>query len=536
MNLITLGLGGPLLITFGLGSGSGGVSDAQYLAWLAADGKRRVVLVEAQAYVGGSVTTFYLSNLGYVSGPSDTPANTVYDDILVGTPQFVNSMGELFTGQTTPSWGDLDISNENGVRDAWLNYGWDGRSLKLLLGDPDWPRGDFRNILVGATADIYAKDQNVLSLKMRDKQWRLNVPVQTNLIGGTTPNKDLPIPLCYGPCRNIEPVLIDNALHKYQVNDGAVAAIAAVYDNGMSVGFTADLATGTFVLLASPYGRITADVNGIPSGAKGWGEFVYGVDPWGGTYLFTAADLIEHLITNHSTLTSADLDASSFSDFNALCPQALNLYIKDRDNLIAVLDSVITSVGGWYGFSRDGLLQLGVLIEPSTGTSVLDLVADDLVEGDLRCLKRQLPKAVIRLGYSKNWTVMSDGVSGVSGIAGAVTESRRAELSTEYLVATAEDALAIKTINLLALEPDLQGTLLVFEADAIAEAARRLALYGVVREIFQANAFTAAYGVNLGAIVNLTHPRYGFGAGAQAQVVKLTESLTRNRMLLELWR
>src|SRR3990167_926856 len=519
------------------------VSDAEYAAWLRSDNQSRVVLVEAQVYTDSispaGVETRYFSNRGYISTAADTPASTLYEDWLLSVPQVSIAITEQFIGQSLPAWGDLEIANENGDRDSWLNDGWDGRSITLLLGDPTWAKSDFRSILTGTIADIYAKDQSTLSLRIRDKTWQLNVPVQTNLIaevsGGSSPSKGLPIPLCYGACFNVEPVLIDESIPKYQVHDGQISGIAAVYDNGVEIDFTADLTEGTFTLLAAPYGRITADVNGARSGVKGWGEFIYGVDPWGGTYFFTCADLIEHLVTTRTTLTSADLDSDSFDDLNTDAPQALGLYIRDRQNLIEVLDSLIKSVGGWYGFSRDGLLQLGLLKEPSTEASVLDLVADDLLEGDLRSTRHYVPRAVQRIGYRKNWTVMSDGITGVGGVAGAVTEERRADLGAEYRAAKAEDS-SVLTQHLLATEPELEGTLLVEEDDALAEAQRRLTLHGVLRQVFQVTAFTTPYTLNLGDIVQLTHPRYGFSGGAKAQVVKIVYRPTSNQMMLELWK
>lgn len=490
------------------------ISDAQYQAWLAVDNKARIVIVEAQAYSGGMLVSRYMSNYPFVSTPTDTPPNQAYDDLVLSIPQFSTRMNEQLVGQSTPAWGDLEIANENGNRDSWLtDDAWDGRSIKLYLGDKSWPKSDFRKILDGTIADIYARDQRTLSLKIRDKQWTLNVPAQTSLIGGSTANKDLPIPLCYGECFNVEPVLIDAAAHQYQVHDGAVNAITAVYDNGVSVGFTATLGGGTFVLTSAPAGRITADVQGAKPG---------------GAYLTQCADIMQHLITTRSALTTGDLDAASFTAFNATAPQALGLYVRDRRNLIELLDMLIKSVGGWYGFSRDGLLQLGQLQAPA-GTAAVSLTRDDLAEGSLRCLRRLVPVTTVRLGYRHNWTVQTDGV------AGAASESRRADLASEYLVSKALDT-AIKTAHPLALEPDMEGSLMTVQADCDAEAARRLSLWGVTRAVYGFDGFSAPSRVTLGQVVELTHPRFGFAAGAKAVVVGIVEQPTKNRISLEIWK
>lgn len=490
------------------------ISDADYLVWLAADNKSRILLVEAQAYSGGALVTRYMSNYPFVSAAADAPANQAYDDFVLSIPQFSTRMSEQFTGQSTPGWGDIEIANENGDRDSWITGdAWDGRSVRMYLGDKSWAKSDFRKILDGTIADIYAKDQRTLALKIRDKQWALNLPAQTNLIGGTTANADLPIPLCYGQCFNVEPVLINAATHQYQVHDGAVNAISTVYDNGVSVAFTPTIASGTFVLTSAPAGRITTDVQGAKPG---------------GVYLTKCADIVQDLITTRSALTTGDLDAASFTAFNATAPQALGLYVRARQNLIELLDALVKSVGGWYGFSRPGLLQLGQLQSPA-GTPAVSLTPDDLVEGSLRCLRRSVPVTTVRLGYRKNWTLQTDGV------AGAATEARRADLASEYLVSKAFDA-SIKTAHPLALEPDLEGTLMTVKADCDTEAARRLTLYGVTRAVYGLDCFSAPFSANLGAVIALSHPRFGFALGVNSLVSGIVEQPVKNRLSLELWK
>ena len=145
-----------------------------------------------------------------------------------------------------------------------MNDSWDGRQIKMYYGDPAWPKSDFRLLLNGMIADIYAKDQATLALKLRDKTWALNVPIQTNLIGGSTANAGQPVPLCYGPCFNVTPVLTNAATHEYQVHDGPINDILAVYDGGVPVAFTKDLTHGKFTLSSAPVYEVTSD----PQGAK----------------------------------------------------------------------------------------------------------------------------------------------------------------------------------------------------------------------------------------------------------------------------
>ena len=488
------------------------ISDAQFQAWLFRD-SQRCVLVEAKAYSGAVEVTRYFSNRAFISSPSDAPANTPYDDILISVPTFSSRLSELFTGRSIPDWGDLLLTNENGERDAWFDDGWDGRGIKLYIGDASWAKSDFRLILNGVTADISSPSRDRISLKLSDKTWMLNVPAQSALMSGTTANADQPKPLCLGQCFNIEPVLETAATHTYRVHDGAINDVTDVRDNGVTVAYTKDLANGRFSLSALPTGRITADVLGAkPSGS----------------YLTKCADLVQYLVTAHSQLTASDIDAASFAAFNATCPQTLGLYVRDRKNLIDLIDQLVTSVGGFWTFSRAGLMQLGRLAVPA-GSPAIALTADDIRAKMLSIERRELPIATLRLGYQKNWTPQTDG------LAGAVTEANRALYAAPHLVAKGTNA-GLFTKHKLAREPDVRETLLALAADAAAEVTRLQTLFDVIRTTYRAAGFVAPLTMSLGNESQLTHARFGFSLGADAIIVGLVEEVTRNRVTLDLWK
>ncbi len=490
------------------------ISDADYQTWLFADYKVRCVLVEAKAYSGGAEVTRYFSNKAFVSKPSDAPASTPYDDILVSIPTFKAQLSELFMGASIPSYGDLEVTNENGVRDSWLDDGWDGRAISLYLGDPGWARSDFRPVLSGVCADIYAPSRNRLALKLRDKTWMLNKAIQTALIGGTTANKNQPIPISLGQCFNVTPRLVTAATHEYQVHPGQIEDVPAVRDSGDPVAYVKDLANGKFTLNAAAVGEITCDVKGAKPG---------------GTYHTKCADLVQYVLTTYTSLTADDIDAASFTAFNTTCPQLLGRYVGERENAIDVIDDLVTSVGGFYTFSRAGLLQLGRLEAPA-GTAAIELLADDIAQGQIAVVRRDLPIATVRLGYQRNYTIQDGG-----RLAGVVTEANRALYGAPYQISSATDA-GVFTAHKLAREPDVFDTCLVLQADADTEAARRQTLYGSVRSVTRGNGFMAPYKVALGQVAKLTHPRFGFAAGVKGITVAFSEQLTRNRVVVDLWK
>lgn len=483
------------------------ISDADYRAWLLADDKRRCVLAEVEAYSGGAVVTRYLSNLGYVTGPADTPANTPYDEILLGVPSITTRMSEALQGYSQLGFGDLNISNAGGALDAWLLDAWDGRPVRLYLGDAAWPRADFRLVFFGAVEDIQAGGNSTITLRLRDRQALLAVPLLTTLVAGTGPAAGLRRPVCYGECKHITPVLIDAATRTYAVHDGAIQAVDQVYQDGVPVAYTANLAAGEFSLGAALQGQLTADVRGSKSG---------------GVYVDKTADIVRRIVLERTGL--ADIDAAAVAQLNSDCPGAVGLYVSgDSITVLGALDTLMTGAGAYYTVNRAGQLTMGQFKTPA-GAPVLTLLDEDLAFGQTALQRRILPLRSVRVGYGRHYTT-------VYAPAPSLTEAQRQRLADEYQVATVTNSVAG---HLLAVDGDLARSCFVSEADAAAEAARRAALWGQLRRVFRLPGFLAAQQVELGDVIGLELGRYGL-SGVLATVVGLRESVTGGRVELEVF-
>jgi len=484
------------------------ISDAQYLAWLQNDSAKRVTLVEAQCHNGSSVVTNYFSNSDFASVPADTPANTIYEDLLREVPRISNSMSEVFGGRSMPALGEIVVDNSSGERDVWLTYTWIGYSVNLLLGDKSWPKSDFRTIFKGVISDVQAKSSNEITFKIRDKQDLLNKQIQSTLYTtGSAINK--PKPLCYGEVFKIAPVLIDSATHQYQVHDGAINSIVAVYQDGIAVTYTPSIATGTFTLAAAATGTITCDVQGAkPSGV----------------YLTKVADIANDLALKVG-LTGGDIDSSSITALNTACPYTVGIYVPDRANLLDVYDQLFKSIGGYYGFSRAGLLKFGRLNAP-TGTATLELIADDIESKGVDWSTTYQPIKTYRLGYKKYWVVQD------SSLSTSVTEADRADLGQQYRAVFATNSVPNWP---LALEPDLAETLISNSTDAQTEATRVATLNNTLRKVFTIRAFTAPQSIEVGQEIKITYPRYGLDSGVYAIVTGINESPTSNKVELKVW-
>jgi hypothetical protein len=490
------------------------VSDAQYKAWLRQDNVERCLLVEVEAYSGGAVVTRYLSDKGYTSAPTDSPANQAYDEILVEAPRFKAAMREVFRGDSLVSFGELSIDNSSGERDAWLLDAWDGRPVRIYHGSPWWPKADFRLILSGTIGDIGATERHRLVLRVRDKQHLLTVPIQTALIAGTTANKDRRKPITLGEVFNVEPVLVDDATHTYQVHDGQIHGID-VYQNQvlltLGAHYTVNLAAGTFSLVSAATGRITCDVRGSKSG---------------GVYVHKTAELVHRILTERAGFDPSEIDVASYDQLNVDAPGGAGIYISDdNETVLSAIDALIASAGGFHTIGRDGKFYMGLFKAPA-GAAVAELGDDDVVQGKVELRRRILPMKSVRCGYRRNWTPVRDGLPT------SLSEAERARLGESCQVVKATNSLVG---HLLAEDGPVEETCFVASSDAQAECNRRAALWGQLRFVFRIETYLAPSQAKLGDVLLADLSAFNLGGGVPVRVIGVEDRLSKNRVALEVF-
>lgn len=471
------------------------MTDAQFLAWLSAADRVPVVLVEVAARVSGVETTRYLASRPYTTSPTDTPANTVYKPVIVGGARISESLP--VDGSAGMSFGDIELDNTTGALDSWLSDVWANRAVNMYVGDARWIRSDFRLVFSGLVADVGARSREVLNIKIRDKLQQLNTAVSETKLAGTSANSDRLLPLTFGEVCNIEPLLIDKALLKYQWHAGACERLIEVRDFGVPVSATADLTTGTFTLNQSPAGTITCSVQGAkPSG----------------TYSNKVGTLVQYIATTYGTtpLAGTDIDTTNFTAFNTANTQSVGLYLSDRDNVLAVCQQLAASVGAQVSMSATGKLRLLkiALPAPGAGTAVGE---KNMAERTLEPVDRPAVRAAVKLGYCKNWTTQQNLQTGIP--------PEHADLfGQEWRTATARDGTVATTYK-LTQEPDQEDTLLLVGTEATAEATRRLTLWKTPRTVYRYTGMPELLLEELGGYQTITHSRYGMSGGVTGQIV-----------------
>lgn len=488
------------------------MTDAAFLAWLQSADCIRCALVEVVARIGGSETTLYLSNRNYTTASGDTPASTAYTACITGGVSFAETLS--LDGTPSISYGDIEIDNTGGVRDAWLGYVWANRQVRVYMGDPRWVRSDFRLIFDGVAGDLLARDAEVLNLSLLDKLQRLNNPVTEAVLGGATDNKDRLLPLAFGECHNVSPLLTVPSTLTYQYHNGAAERLIEVRDNGSPIAtYTSNLAAGTFTLTAAPVGQITADVQGAkPSG----------------TYRNDVGRLVQYIVQTYGPSTTrfsgVDLDSTQLASFVTACPQPVGLCLTDRANVLQVCQELAASVGAQVVVTTLGKLRLVQLALPASGTPTA-VTAQDFDEHSLKVSDRPPVAATAKLGWGRNWSVQT------SGLATGLPASSTAALGLGVLSTTSSDATATSVYK-LATQPEQVDTLLVVESDATTEAARRRDLWKTPRQVYEARYRAHLLLTELGDAITITHARFGLSGGVTGLVVRVSRDWLAGRVTI----
>lgn len=441
----------------------------------------------------GAETSVYLADGrggSYVSTSSDTPADQVFPPALRAGYTFNATAfsGARPGGQASESSGAIEILN-TGSLDSLIDYAWDGRSVEIYRVRSGAALSTARLAFRGTVERIANWSDNSIVLGLRQRLAIFDRPLLTATYGGTGGlDGDVSVTGAlkrqgYGQVQNAEGVLINAGLLIWQMHDGRIFAVDAVRDKGVPLDFSADyddydalaaasigageyatcLAYGLIRLGASPDGRVTCDFRG---------------DAAGGVYVDAAADIIERIATTRlsgANLASEEIDQTAFDALNAAQPASLQYYTGDRNPTVAdVLTEIMGTVGGWYAFTREGLLTVRRLESPSSPTFTMDAANASAVSR--MTVEREPPSWRERVEFGRPWVIQSG-----DDLAGSVSAEDRERWGRQRF-AEARDT-SIRQRHRLARSNETPA-LFVHESDAQAEADRLLNFWGIRRDRF----------------------------------------------------
>jgi hypothetical protein len=347
-------------------------------------------------------------------------------------------------------------------------------------------------------------------------------------VNGGVDLKDRGVPIAMGRCRNVEPVVEDRAGLKLRVGDGpgedvdvirvAGSALTKVGGAPGAGQYVIDVAAMRITLGSAPAnGEVpTCDVKG---------------DKRGAIWRTTVADLVREIAVARGGLVDPDdLDVVSFATLNALCGATVGIWIQDGTQvpIAAVLDDLVNSIGAFWGFRRDGNLQVGQLEAPS-GTPAAEFGPTEILS--LRPSQMVLPIGKQTVGYARNWRVMSE-----NELAGIAWTNGFRDFATQEYRLTAEAARAATLTKHPLARTDRWTTLIDQEADAVAVRDFLLDRDGPTPQFFEVVVKAQPFVIELASVVRLIDHAYGLSNGADFRVIEMDENSAASEIAMTVWR
>jgi len=509
----------------------------------------KIQLVEIDAWNGSSVVTLRYSTHGYVTARSDTPADTSYPARISESIALVrnSTSSDKLRGDSSLNIGTLSLVNADGALDFLLDYAYAGRPIRIkqvTQGEALSTATLIFNGLMEQPQFDWSLSEGSLRFIVRDKAMAVDKPVQGNTYGGTnslpsgldgfTELKGKYKPLLFGHAQQINPPCINTTRLIYQVSDSAIVDVGAVYDSGLALTHGADYADQATLESTNP---AAGTYRVWPAG----GMFRIGSTPKGlitcdATEGATAASRYPGAVMGRALLScgisAGNIDTASLAALDSACPWECGYWAGDGDGTTGtkVLDALSDSVGGWWSASADAVFRTGRFVTPS-GAAVAELHSGNLIaltRRQGRDADKGVPPWRVTIGYAKYWQPQDVGVDII------LAADKKSDLQQAYRTAVASDT-AIQTAYPGA--PELRvDTLLRYAADAATLAASQVSVFGVRRDILRAEATSAsASSIDIGSIVSIRIPRFGFSAGKKFTVIGAILDPRIDRVTLTLW-
>ncbi len=501
------------------------------------------------AVPGGGVVlyeqTFLFGDGKWIGRPGDTlRRNRAADARLIASADLERQLplGPENERRGEVAVGEIELANpDGGLDDLVGNFSIAGREVVVLLGPERGTSQDFRVVaqLFGAG---FETDLNTVRVKVQSTQSLLTASVHQRTYtgaGGIDGDPELAetrVPVCYGECFNVTPLLFNRDQWIYVVHDGPILAVDALKERGLPLDYSGDdvanyaalralsVAGGEFAVctalgmikvgfgLGGPAGPVTADVRG---------------DRAGGSYVNDIGSILRRVAINRARLDQSLID---LTDLANLPNGAMGYYASGEQDLSAsgMFDALLRSINGWYGTRRERTLRTGYIVPPERFTAARSYKANDAL--DLERVPTELPPRYQQaVTYGKNWTVMA-----LADISEALDADERLRLQLPYNTLRKRSP-EVRTRDLTAIDGGTLETYFVEEDDAQEVLDRVLALFREARRMYRMRVSRIGYLVDLQSIVKLTHPREGLANGRNFVVAGVRDDGRRGQVELTLW-
>lgn len=479
----------------------------------------------------------------FATEPTDTPSSAPFYGTLTKPLRFTRSLlaGDRVAGGLSSGWGEVEISNPAGEYDALIE-GYSISHRRVLVKALDAAAPVYANafVIFDGVAEDWFVDRNVLRVMLADYGHELDIPLQRTVIDGTNSDNDNAkgkrVPVCYGQPLNVTPILVYVSGLIYWVHDTVGSGVALsginVYDKGVNLTagtnyatlallqastpaagyYNTCLATGHFKLGGSPDGQITCDVV---------------------TDTLSLVQVVKKMTTLVLTYPD-DYDTTNFATEPSWSVY-VDYFLGADDSKKTITEAVadlMRGVGGWGGFRRDGLYEIGQFAITSSSEVPAGRYGDseiiDIDRVPLPAAVRPPPNAWKVAAY-RNWTVMNPG-----DLAGSVTDAGVSQLGQPYQVGANSAGMATFSATLAGSYPNAPVPPIVeayFNAtsDAADEADRLLVLYGSSFGLYRVTLKAIGFRHDLGQQIHVTTDRFDLADGRYMRIAEIEEDAENNR-------
>lgn len=336
----------------------------------------------------------------YISRTTDDPIDTAFKGTLSKAFRIDRSIiGPSFIGlEITIGVGEIVLINTEGDYDILTFQSSPlGQRVTIKCGDRRKPYATWLLVLDGFLVDM-TMDREQVTFRARDGGWRLDVPASPNLylgtgdVEGTADLKDKRKPRFFGHVLNVTPPLVIPSTLSYQLNDGPIEAVDAVYVRGAALTLDADYISVGAMQAASLYIGTYATCL-----AEGWirigvandeelGEVTcdFRGDKADATFVETASDIVRRLIGATDITDPDELVTGTFTSLNTTqsAPIGYGIPVGSEETVAASIANIMASIGGWCGARRTGRFEVQRFGVPSgdpgdTFTALLHFNGDD---------------------------------------------------------------------------------------------------------------------------------------------------------------
>lgn len=486
-------------------------------------------------YTGG-IKKQYISDKGYMTEPNENPANRSYLPLTTNPFQLDVSIlnGEIFGGGV-PSFGAIRLLNGDGELEELMDYYWSGRDVSVFVGGVDFERSQFEALFQGyCTQPEFTEDEIIINISDKtlilETEFTQSIYEGTGDLEGGDDIEGVVKPILYGECKNVAPVLIDAANLIYQLHDGSMEGVTAVYDRGVEITAEGDVAditaasvsaghyktqlSGGYIKLgSSPDGLITCDAKGDNAGG----------------YVDNAGAIISRIVKTKlgvRNFSSNDIDQGAFNNLDAIITGSIGYNINSITNAKRIIDDILTGLQCYWTFTRQGVLTAGVIDEPSIATTTI--TEEDIVDNSIEVTKVIPPSWRISMGYGFSWITQT-----ADDLASATTTAHQTFVSESYRSIVSETR-NVRTLSPLSSER-LFISFLVNQSDALNEVERLGRIYKTQRKIYKVVVLGVLFRTFIGSVIELKINRFGLSEGKNFIITAMSEDAESGQTTLELW-